>query len=198
MASEPRFEVPTWNQMYDMLIDLAEKIRWSGFKPDVLVGISRGGWLPTRILADLLDKTNIAIVGAGFYVGVGETKHEPKITQPISASVLDKKILLVDDTVDTGKSAKLVKAYLYREGAKDVKTLTLYYKPWSIVKPDYYSRETSKWIVFPWEIKETLRKLLEKYKGKKEPVKMAASRLIRDGVSERLVERLLNEIKREK
>lgn len=79
-----------------------------------------------------------------------------------------------------------------------MKILTLYYKPWSIVKPDYYSREISNWIVFPWEIKETLRKLVAKYKGKKEPFEMAASRLIRDGVSERLVGRLLNEMKREK
>jgi hypoxanthine phosphoribosyltransferase len=180
-----------------MLIELAEKIHKNGFKPDIIVGISRGGWLPTRILSDLLDNPNIATVGAGFYVGVAETNHEPKITQPISVSVLDKKVLLVDDTVDTGKSAKLVKEYLHREGVKEARLLTLYYKPWSIIKPDYYSQETSKWIVFPWEIKETLKKLLEKCKQRKEPVEVATSRLIRNGISKELVERLLNEITKE-
>jgi hypoxanthine phosphoribosyltransferase len=171
LVSELRFEVATWNQIYGMLIELADKIRGSGFKPDIVMGISRGGWLPTRVLSDLLDNPHIASVGAGFYVGIAETNYEPKVTQPISVSVLDKKILLVDDVVDTGKSASLIKAYLYREGAKEARILTLYYKPWSIVRPDYYGKETSDWIVFPWEIKETLRKLVEKCKGKRSLLK---------------------------
>lgn len=188
------FEVPTWNRVYGILIDLADEVRASGFKPDILVGISRGGWLPARVLSDLLDNPYITSVGAEFYVGVAETSPEPKLTQHIPVSVLEKKILLVDDVVDTGKSVMLMKAYLYQEGAKEIKILTLYYKPWSSVKPDFYREETSDWIVFPWEIKETLRKLAKKSKEKKEPVEIATSRLIRAGVSKELVERFLNEI----
>lgn len=192
MVSELRFEVPTWDQIYDMLIELADKIRGDGFKPDIILGISRGGWLPTRVLSDLLDNPHVASVGVEFYVGVAEANYEPKLTQPISVSVLDKKILLVDDVVDTGKSATLIKAHLHREGVKEAKILTLYYKPWSIVRPDYYGKDTSDWIVFPWEIKETLRKLVKKCKEKKEPVEVAISRLIRAGVSKELIERLRN------
>ena len=192
MVSELRFEVPTWNQIYDMLIELADKIRRNGFKPDIIVGISRGGWLPTRVLSDLLDNPHIASVGVEFYVGVAEASCEPKLTQPISVSVLDKKILIVDDVVDTGKSATLVKTHLYAAGVKEAKILTLYYKPWSMVRPDYYGKETRDWIVFPWEIKETLKKLIRKCKEKKEPVEVAISRLIRDGVSKEVIERLLN------
>ena len=192
MVSELRFEVPTWNQIYDMLIELADKIRGNGFKPDIIVGISRGGWLPTRVLSDLLDNPHIASVGVEFYVGVAEASCEPKLTQPISVSVLDKKILIVDDVVDTGKSATLIKTHLYAAGVKEAKILTLYYKPWSMVRPDYYGKETRDWIVFPWEIKETLKKLIRKCKEKKEPVEVAISRLIRDGVSKEVIERLLN------
>ena len=103
MVSEIKFEVPTWNQIYYMLIELADKIRGNGFKPDIIVGISQGEWLPTRVLSDLLDNPHITSVGAVFYVGAAETNYEPKLTQPILVSVLDKKILLVDDVVDTGK-----------------------------------------------------------------------------------------------
>ncbi len=198
LASELRFEAPTWNQIYDMLIELAEKIRSSGFKPDIIVGISRGGLVPTRVLSDLLDNHRIATVGAEFYIGVAETNHEPKLTQPISVSVLDKRILLVDDIADTGKSATLIKSHLYREGVKEARILTLYYKPWSIVKPDYYSKETCDWVVFPWEIKETLRKLVAKTCGKKEYVKVSTSRLIKAGVGRDLVEHLLDEMSLEK
>ena len=101
------------------------------------------------------------------------------------------KILLVDDVVDTGKSAVLIKEHLCREGVKEIRILTLYYKPWSIVKPDFYSKETSNWIVFPWEIKETLKKLAKKSKQLNEPYEVALSRLVRSGVNEKLIDRLL-------
>jgi hypoxanthine phosphoribosyltransferase len=192
MVLEPRFEVPKWDQIYDVLVELADKIRGNGFRPDIIVGISRGGWLPARVLSDLLDNPHIASVGAEFYVGVAEANCEPKLTQPISVSVLDKKVLIVDDVVDTGKSATLIKTHLYAAGVKEAKILTLYYKPWSMVRPDYYGKETRDWIVFPWEIKETLKKLVRKCKEKKEPVEVAISRLTRDGVSKEIIEHLLN------
>jgi hypoxanthine phosphoribosyltransferase len=194
LVSEQRFEVPTWNQIYDMLIELADKVRANCFKPDMLIGISRGGCLPARVLSDLLENPYIASVGVEFYIGVYETNREPVLTQPLSVSVFDKKILLVDDVVDTGKSAMLIKAHLDCEGAKEIRLFTLYYKPWSIVKPDFYSKETSDWIVFPWEIKETLRKLMKKCKEKTEFVTEVAPRLIRAGVPKELIERFLNEI----
>ena len=198
MVSERRFEVPSWSQIYEMLLELSDKIRGNGFEPDIIVGISRGGWLPARVLSDLLDNPHIASVGAEFYVGVAEASCEPKLTQPISVSVSGKKILIVDDTVDSGKSAELVRAHLYRKGVKEAKILTLYYKPWSIVKPDYYGKETTDWIVFPWEIKETLKKLIKKCREKGDPVEPVISGLIRDGVSKEHVERLLNEIRDKK
>jgi len=194
LASETSFEVPTWNRMFDMLIGLADKVRVNSFKPDILVGISRGGWIPTRVLSDLLENPYITSVGVEFYVGVYETNREPILTQPLSVSATNKKILLVDDVVDTGKSAMLIKSHLVGEGARETKLLTLYYKPWSVVKPDFYGKETSDWIVFPWEIKETIRKLVEKCKDKPELATETTSRLIKAGVRKELIDRFLNEI----
>ena len=77
---EPEFEIPQWNQIYTMLINLAEKISKDKFKPDVIVGVSRGGWPPARVLSDLLDNPNLANVRAEFYLGVAETKSEPVLT----------------------------------------------------------------------------------------------------------------------
>ena len=50
--------------------------------------------------------------------------------------------LVVDDIADTGKT-------LY--GYQKCPIATLFYKPRSIVKPTFYVRETTNWIVFPWE-----------------------------------------------
>ena len=58
------FESPSWNQTYSFILKLSEAIRKSGFEPDVIVGISRGGWIPARILSDLLENPNLANVAA--------------------------------------------------------------------------------------------------------------------------------------
>ena len=194
MKSELEFEVPTWNQIYDMLLNLTEKIRKNGFKPDIIVGVSRGGWPPARVLSDLMGNSNLANVRAEFYLGVAETKEEPVLTQQVSMEVAGKKVLVVDEVADTGKSLKLVKEHIIEKGATEVKIATVYYKPWSIVKPDYYEKETSKWIVFPWEIKETVRKIVKRCREKRKSIEEETAKLVKAGISTELVERFLKEI----
>jgi len=194
VSSEIEFEIPTWNQVYDMLLNLAEKIRKNGFKPDIIVGVSRGGWPPARVLSDLLDNPNLANVRAEFYLGVAETKGEPTLTQPVSVVVAGKKVLIVDEVADTGKSLKLVKEHIIKEGATEVKVATVYYKPWSIIMPDYYEKETSRWIVFPWEMKETVRKIVKKCREKGKAVEGETVKIVKAGISAELVRRFLKEI----
>lgn len=188
------FEIPTWEKIYELLLNLASKVRSSNFKPDVIVGISRGGWPPARIMSDLLENPKLANVKAEFYLGVAKTKGEPVITQPVSVSVQGKRVLVVDDVADTGKSLRLVHEHLQQRGATDVKIATIYYKPWSIVKPDWYERETSRWVVFPWERKETVRNILEKFKSQGKTVEEAKETLVRYGLDRKLVERFIKEI----
>jgi len=194
LSSEPDFEVPTWNQIYELLLNLADRVRKADFKPDVIVGVSRGGWPPARVMSDLLENPNIANVKAEFYLGVAQTKGEPVITQPVSTSVKGKKVLVVDEVADTGKSLRLVQSHLKEEGATEVKILTVYYKPWSIVVPDWYGKETSRWIVFPWEIKETVRQVLKRYKSQGKSMEEAVKKLLQSGLKRKLVERFIREI----
>jgi len=188
------FEIPTWERIYELLLDLASRIRRADFKPDVIVGVSRGGWLPARIMSDLLENPEIANVKAEFYLGVAETKGEPVITQPVSVSVKNKRVLVVDDVADTGKSLALVKEHLNEQGATEVKIATIYYKPWSIVTPDWFERKTSDWIIFPWERKETVRRILEKCKNQNISPEKAKEILVHYGLDRKLVERFLKEI----
>ena len=177
MEAEAEFEAPTWNQIYAMLRSQAEKIRRSGFKPEIIVGITRGGWVPARILSDFLEILDLAVVRVEFYLGVAETRDEPVMTQGVSAVVEGKKVLLVDDVADTGKSLRLVREHIRQQGAAEVRIATVYYKPFSIVTPDYYEKETRRWVVFPWETKETLRKIVEK-----NAVNAEAAKLVKAGL----------------
>lgn len=194
MKPKHEFEAPTWNQIYSMLLNLAEEIRANGFKPDIIVGVSRGGWPPARVLSDLLANPNLANVRAEFYLGVAETKGEPTLTQPVSMAVAGKRVLVVDEVADTGKSLKLVKEHLVEEGATEVRIATLYYKPWSIITPAYYEKKTSRWLVFPWEIKETIRKIVKKCREERKSVEEETAKLVEAGIPAELVRRFLKEI----
>jgi hypothetical protein len=146
-----------------MCIELSERIKEDRFKPDVIVGVARGGWIPARILSDLLENANLANIKAEFYEDVAKTGKKPKITQPVSTDIRGLKVLVVDDVSDTGLSLSEVKKSLVQEGAGEIKIATLHYKPHSILKPDYYIEETSAWIIYPHEryefIKSTIRKM---------------------------------------
>ena len=150
------FETVEWDHVYSLLLEIADRIKESDFKADVIVGISRGGLLPARILSDLLDNPHLANIKVEFYVDIDQTKEVPVITQPVSVSVKDKRVLIVDDITDSGQSFRLVWETLAQETA-EVKTVTLYHKPWSCFTPDIYARETEAWVIFPWEFRETTR-----------------------------------------
>lgn len=138
----------TWQELDALIDELARKIN---YKPDVLIGVSRGGLIPVRLLSDRLNNPNVAVIRTEFYTGVGTTTKTPKITQDIPIDVKGKTLLVVDDVADSGKSLQLIKKHLLAKGAKEVKIATLHYKSTSIVKPDYYAKETTEWLSYPWE-----------------------------------------------
>lgn len=190
MTNNTEYEVPTWNQIYDMLIDQAQEIKQISFKPDIIVGISRGGLVPTRILTDLLETPQSTTIGIEFYVGIAQRGLRPILKQPLVIPVDGKKVLLVDDISDSGQSLKLAKEYLLEKRASEVRVATLYVRTSSLVKPDFFEKESDCWIVFPWEIKETLRKVMKKYEGKR-AVNQEIAKLVKAGLPKQLVEKTL-------
>lgn len=190
MTNNTEYEVPTWNQIYDMLIDQAQEIKQISFKPDIIVGISRGGLVPTRILTDLLETPQSTTIGIEFYVGIAQRGLRPILKQPLVIPVDGKKVLLVDDISDSGQSLKLAKDYLLEKRASEVRVATLYVRTSSLVKPDFFEKESDCWIVFPWEIKETLRKVMKKYEGKR-AVNQEIAKLVKAGLPKQLVEKTL-------
>ena len=194
MGLDQEFEAPSWDEIYNMLLNLADKIRRDGFNPDIIVGVSRGGWPPARIMSDLLDNQELANVRVEFYVDIAKTMREPVITQSLSVSVEGKRVLVMDDVADTGMSLRLVKSHVEERGAREIKTATIYYKPWSVIKPEYYERETRKWVIFPWERKETVRKVLQRCRREGIPIEEAKRKLVEGGLDPNLVERFINDV----
>ncbi len=153
-----------WQDSYDKMFWLFEKIKASGFFPDIIVGIARGGWIPARLLADFYKIKDTANIKVEAYEFIGDTNVEAKITQDINVGVEGKKLLVVDDVADTGASLKLVLDRLKNQDIKEMKTATIFYKPKSVIQPDFFVAETSKWIIFPWEIFETIDEITQTMK----------------------------------
>lgn len=180
-----------WEQMYGMCIALAEKIKEDGFNPDLIVGVARGGWIPARILSDLLHNPNLTSMRVEFYEDVGVRRGEPRITQQLPVSVKDRKVLVVDDVSDTGRSLLTVYEHIRKAGAKSVKTATLHYKPHSIFKPDFYIDETSAWIIYPHERYEFILSYLKNKVGKGYTVKDLLAEIKAVGLDKPYIERLV-------
>ena len=161
MSTSRKYVAPSWDRIYEMLVDLALRIRRSGFQAELIVGVSRGGWAPGRILSDLLENTHTVNIKIEFYVGLGQTARKPVITQPISEDIAGKKALVVDDVADTGESLKVALDHVAAKGASSAKTVTVFYKPHSTFKPDFFAEETSDWIIFPWERLEATKLMIE-------------------------------------
>lgn len=180
-----------WEDVQRLAEKVAEKVLTSGFRPDVVVAISRGGFDPARILCDQLSIQRLASLQVEYYTGVEQRRGTPEIVFPLNADVPDLKVLVVDDVSDSGNSLKAARDHVLERGASEVRVATLHVKPWSNFRPDYYAEEVEAWVVYPWEPMETLRWMVEWLKSKGLDPDDVRRRLLENGFDPELVERLL-------
>lgn len=154
----------SWEEIEAACRRLAEGIKERRLEFDVIVGIARGGLVPARILSDMLGNGELQTMRIKFYDAVGKTTERPTILSP-QLKVKGKRILLVDDIADTGKSLAAAMEHLKEGEAGAVFTVALAKKPSSSLVPDLYTLETDAWVIFPWEVQETARDILRRRKG---------------------------------
>lgn len=152
----------TWEDIERHCEALYRKIKQIKFKPEVIVGIARGGWVPARIFSDLLEVDELYTMRIKFYTSIDERAKKPVIVYPLPFNLKGKRVLLVDDIADTGESLELAQSHLRENEAGEILIVTIVKKPRSKVIPDLYSVETSAWVVFPWEVSETIRHIIKK------------------------------------
>lgn len=144
-------ETLTWQGFGDASRALSRSIVASGFVPDVVVAIARGGLLPAGAIAYGLGAKNCGAINVEFYTGIGTVLDAPELLPPaLDLSYLDgRRVLLVDDVADSGRTLDLA-VRLLRDGGADVRSVTIYTKPTTIIEPDYSWKATDLWIDFPW------------------------------------------------
>ena len=158
----------------DLLEDsyrLALEIYQSGFRPDYIVGLWRGGSAVGIYVQECLQYLGIEtdhIAIRTSYSGHDDYFRQLEQGRPIRVHGLqylfdnlnaDDSLLLVDDVYSTGRSVRAVIERLREKTrlnmAKDVRTAALYYRASdreSIEPPDYYLQQTDDWLVLPYEL----------------------------------------------
>ena len=148
-------EILTWELFGTASRELATMVAESGYEPDIVLAIARGGLLPAGALGYALSVKNTYTLNVEFYTGIDERLPMPIMLPPVPSlvDVSGARILVVDDVADTGRTLKLVNEFCEGKVA-DSKIAVLYEKPHSEVKCDFVWRYTDKWVNFPWSDKD--------------------------------------------
>jgi len=149
------YKYVSWPEYGNLAEALAEKVRSSGKKFDLVVGIVRGGMPVAMVVSDHLN-VRIDFINVKSYFGIGE-RGVPRILSTLTEEIAGKNVLIVDDLVDQGDTMKVVEEYLSERGPGLLEVAVLFKKPWTKFEPDYYLEVVDRWVVFPFELSEVAR-----------------------------------------
>jgi hypoxanthine phosphoribosyltransferase len=150
-AVAPERETLTWDLFGQASRDIARDVIAADFVPEVVVAIARGGLLPAGAIAYGLGVKNCGAINVEFYTGIGTVLDAPELLPPeLDMTYLNgRRVLLVDDVADSGRTLDLAVRLLVERGA-DVRSAVIYTKPTTIIQPDFSWKNTDLWIDFPW------------------------------------------------
>lgn len=154
----------SWDDVEDLLWTIHTSLRQSGYDPDVVIAVARGGLIPARLLVDYLQKKYICTFQMGHFAGDADPTENPVLIYPLpEVDLTHKKVLVVDDICDEGGTMKAVVHYL---GGKvsAIKTAVLVSKADTSFRADYCPKIMTewRWVFFPWSLHEDLLAFTEK------------------------------------
>ncbi len=161
-----RCKLVTWNEIAEWTETVARKISETGFQPTVVIGLTRGGWVPARLICDHLKVKKLYAVKTEHWGVTANQDGKALLTQELSIDIANDKVLVVDDITDTGESLILALGHLMKMKPKDLKSSTLLHIAHSKIQPDFFcvhvAKEEWTWFIFPWNLHEDLRTILPK------------------------------------
>ncbi|MGR3984955.1 MAG: phosphoribosyltransferase family protein [Gammaproteobacteria bacterium] len=145
---------------------LGARIIQSGFRPDFIVGIWRGGAPVGIAVQEMLEHFDIPTdhisVRTSLYNQIGRAGDSVRVhglgylVRELNA---ENQLLIVDDVYDSGRSIEAVIAQLSartrRNTPAHIKVAVPWFKPGNNAtsrQPDFYLHETDNWLVFPHEV----------------------------------------------
>lgn len=162
-------DLVSWDESCNLARILAGKIKQSGFKPDLIIAIGRGGYIPARLVSDYLLHEMLTSIKIEHWGEAARKKEQVLIRFPLAVDVRDQTVLIVDDVTDTGDTLRTATEYVNRSDPAEIRTGVLQHKYTSKFEPDYFSEFISewKWIIYPWAVHEDLVGFCERVLNRK-------------------------------
>ncbi len=151
-------ELMSWGDFAVLARTLAIRIKQSGFRPELVIAIGRGGYVPARVVCDFLLHDMLTSVKVEHWRMAAEEKPSVNVRFPLVVDITDTTVLVVDDVTDSGKTMEAVTSYLCGLHPREIRTAVLQHKVSSSFRPDYFAREEKdwRWIIYPWAVHEDI------------------------------------------
>jgi hypoxanthine phosphoribosyltransferase len=144
----------TWDEVENWSRIVSDKIYGSSWLPDTIVAISRGGYVPARLICDRLLVGELVSLQISHWPSAAQVAKEAGVKVPLYCDMSTKRVLVVDDISDTGDSIIIAKDHIRANSKpKDVLVATLQWiSESSKVTPDFYAEEVKGWwwYQYPW------------------------------------------------
>ena len=154
----------SWEESASLARTLAARIKDDRSKqPDLVIAIGRGGYVPARVVCDELLTTRLTSIRLEHWGPGARRKERAVVRYPLSCSVADRDLLVIDDVSDTGDTLSIAISYLQELQPSRIRTGVLHHKASSRINPDYYAELVKEWnwIIYPWALHEDICGFLE-------------------------------------
>jgi hypoxanthine phosphoribosyltransferase len=154
----------TWEDVYGLCCRLARQLRSADYRIDTIVAIARGGYIPGRLLSDMLGIHDLTGFKIEHYQGP-DKRHTAFVKYPLCADVTGRNILLLDDVSDSGDTFAVgVEHIRQRCAVNEIRTAALHYKTVSRFIPDFFVETVGewRWLIYPWAVNEDLSTMIGK------------------------------------
>jgi uncharacterized protein len=140
------FEVE-WPMFGELSRALALRVVRS-YDPEIVIGIATAGVIPAAVVAAILDREfHSIIVSRRYHSEV--VRETPAIFGAVPAAVRDKRVLIVDETCDSGTTLRLAVGAVVNAGAAEVRTAVAFRT--GSYEPDFHALATESEIILPWD-----------------------------------------------
>lgn len=166
MVDLPPCRLVRWADVDRWSDRLAESILTAGRNPETIVGLTRGGWVPSRMLADRLGVKHLVALRAQHWGVTATPSGQAELTEGLKSPLKGRQVLVVDDITDTGQSLRLAVSHVEEGQPARVESATFLHIARAEYTPTYFAEELPRdewvWFVFPWNFWEDLTTLARK------------------------------------
>jgi len=155
--------LPTWDELHENIKEIAKRIKEDKFQPDIVIALSRGGFVPARVLCDLMIIKDLVSIKVDHWGVTAAKDGKAHLRYPINVDLTGKKVLITDDITDSGESMIIAKEFVEKLNPKEIRTAAIFHIKHSKFVPDYYSKKIDwVWVMWPWNYIEDMCNILPK------------------------------------